>query len=79
MQEDKDEKEKKRHPLANIALVSQLAISIVSPILVGLFIGGYLDDKFKKDGLFTVILLFIGAGSGIMNLFKLAYPKNKEK
>lgn len=79
MDREEEKKDKKRHPLANIALVTQLGISIVTPILLGLFIGDYLDQKFNKNGVFTVILLVFGAGSGILNLFKLTYPKNKEK
>jgi len=79
MNNNDDRDKKKRNPLANLALVTQIAISIMTPILLGLYIGKYLDQKFNKDGLFTVILLLLGAGSGLLNLFKMSMPKDKEK
>lgn len=79
LKNDMETDRKKRHPLSNIALVTQLGISIATPILLGLYLGDLLDAKFEKNGLFTVILLVLGAVTGILNLIKMTYPKNKEK
>ena len=62
---------KKGKILKNLALVSQLAISIVTPILLCLWVGGKLDEKFNKNGIFSVIFIVIGAGAGFLNLLKM--------
>lgn len=77
--DNEDEEEIKKSPLANLALITQLGLSVASPILLCLFIGSYLDKKFNKEGIFTVGFLLLGAAAGVMNLIKLAYPKKKEK
>lgn len=54
----------------NLALVTQIGLSIVTPIIAGVYLGGLLDKKFNKNMVFTLILIVIGAGAGFLNLFK---------
>lgn len=66
--------------LKNIALVSQIGFSMITPILLGVYIGQFIDKKAGTKGIFTIILLLIGVGGGFVNLFKLTGgPKGKEK
>lgn len=57
--------------LNNLVLITQLGISVLTPIGLGLFIGIKIDEKFNKNGLFTLILLLMGTCAGFMNLLKM--------
>ena len=52
-----------------LGLVTQLGITIVVSILVGLGIGLFLDSKLNLKGPFTILFLIIGIIGG----FKAAY------
>jgi len=57
--------------LKNLALISQIGISIITPILLGVFIGQFVDKWLKTEGIFVIIFIILGAGAGFLNLFKL--------
>ncbi len=66
--------------LKNIGLISQLGISIVTPILLGVFMGQLIDRWLGTQGIFVIIFIVLGAGAGFMNIFKLTGTKgNKRK
>jgi len=66
--------------LKNLALISQIGISMISPILLGIYIGGLLDKWIGTSGIFMIIFIIIGTGAGFLNLFKLTgFWKNKRK
>lgn len=76
MKKDKDYK----GTLKNLTLISQIGISIVTPILLGVFIGQLLDKWIGTKSIFVIIFIILGAGGGFMNLFKLTgVLKNKRK
>lgn len=60
-----------RNALKNLALISQIGISMVTPILIGVFIGGWIDKWAGTDSVFMLIFLLLGAGGGFLNLFKI--------
>ena len=69
-----------RSALKNLALISQLGISMITPILLGVFVGGWLDKKAGTSGVFMLILVILGAGAGFLNLFKITGAfKDKRK
>ena len=71
---------KDRNALNNVALITQIGISMITPILLGVFIGGWIDKWAKTDGVFMLILVIIGAGGGFVNLFKITGAfKDKRK
>ncbi len=73
-------KDDDRSALKNVALISQVGISMVSPILLGVFIGQWIDKKVGTEGIFMLIFIFLGVGGGFMNLFKITGAfKNKRK
>ena len=66
--------------LKNIALITQIGFSMITPILVGVYVGQFIDKKVGTNGIFTIILIIIGVGGGFVNLFKLTGgSKDKEK
>ncbi len=66
--------------LKNITLISQIGLSMITPILLGVYIGQFIDKKVGTKGIFTIIFLLIGVGGGFVNLFKLTGgSKGKEK
>lgn len=60
-----------RNALKNLALISQVGISVITPILIGVFLGGWIDKWLGTEGVFMLILLLLGAGGGFLNLFKI--------
>lgn len=65
-----------KYVLRNLALISQIGISVITPILLGVYIGQFIDKKIGTKGVFSIILIVIGAGAGFLNIFKLAGSKD---
>jgi len=66
--------------LKNLTLISQVGISIITPILLGVFIGQLLDKWIGTKSIFVIIFIILGAGGGFLNLFKITGAwKNKRK
>lgn len=63
----------------NLALITQIGLSIITPILVGVYLGGFMDKKIGTQMIFTLIFIILGAGAGFLNLFKLAGKKGKRR
>lgn len=65
--------------MQNIVLVTQVAISMITPIFLGLFIGSWLDNKIGTSPWFTLILLILGVFSGFLNTYKLIMGNKTKK
>lgn len=79
MKKDKnDNNDKDKYVLKNLALISQIGISVITPILLGVYIGQFIDKKLGTNGVFSIILIIIGAGAGFLNIFKLAGSKDNK-
>ena len=63
----------------NLALITQIGLSIITPILVGVYLGGFMDKQVGTQMIFTLIFIILGAGAGFLNLFKLAGKKGKRR
>lgn len=61
----------------NLTLISQIGLSVITPILLGVFLGQFIDKKLGTDGIFSIIFILLGTGGGFMNIFKLAKGKRK--
>ncbi|OLS01821.1 AtpZ/AtpI family protein [Tissierella creatinophila] len=57
--------------LKNLALISQVGISVITPILLGVYIGQWIDKWVGTNGLFMIIFILLGTGGGFLNLFKI--------
>lgn len=65
--------------MKNLVLLSQLAISLVSPIFLGLFLGIGIDRYFNLGHIFTLVLMLLGVISGFINAYKLILSLNRNK
>lgn len=69
-----------RDALQNLALITQVGLSVITPILLGVYLGQFMDKKVGTKGVFSIIFIVLGAGAGFMNIFKLAGgQRNKRK
>lgn len=54
-----------------------LGFQLVAAILIGVFGGQWLDKKFGTDPWLMMLGLFLGAGAGFYNLFRIVVWKNQ--
>ena len=53
---------------------------MITPILLGLFIGQKIDRWIGTENIFAIIFILLGVGAAFMNLFKISGVwKNKRK
>lgn len=64
--------------MKNIVLISQLAISIITPILVGVLFGMLIDKWLNLNGIFSIILMLLGVASGFLSAYKIIMRTNKD-
>jgi ATP synthase protein I len=57
---------------SGMGYVGKIALGLVLPIFVGLFLGNYLDGKFGTSPLFVLALILLGIISGFAWLYKTA-------
>ena len=62
-----------------LALITQLGLVIVASILIGLFVGIFLDRKIGASGLFTIIFVIFGAIGGFMAAYGLIKDLDKRR
>jgi len=75
MQEDRAEKARgpDRHglPPGAGAILGRVATELVAGVIVGTFIGWVLDRWFGTSPLFLVLLFFLGAAAGMLNVWRM--------
>lgn len=49
---------------------SHLAAVIITPPIIGLFLGRFLDDRLGTDWVFTISLVILGIFSGLWSMYK---------
>ena len=54
-----------------MGLITELGLSVVISILIGLFTGLWLDRRFGSNGIFTIIFLICGVIAGFIAAYKL--------
>ena len=70
---DTKKNKKKDNSVARaFVLVSQLGLSMAGCVVVGLFIGIYLDRWLGTSPWMMVVFLFIGAGAAVKLIYDLA-------
>ena len=58
-------------PVAGIALAGRVATELVAGIAVGTFLGWLIDRWLETTPIFMLILFFLGAAGGLMNIWRL--------
>ena len=75
MQEDRDEKTRGPDlhglPTGAGAILGRVATELVAGVIVGSFIGWVLDRWFGTSPLFLVLLFFLGAAAGMLNVWRM--------
>lgn len=64
--------------LQNLALISQVGIMMLVPILGGVLLGAFLDQFFKTGGIFLIIFVLIGVGTSFRNLYMLSIRQTRD-
>jgi ATP synthase protein I len=72
-------KKNQKNVYQNLALITQIGLSIITPILLGVYLGGFIDKKLGTQMVFTLIFVILGAGAGFLNLFKLVDKKGSHR
>ncbi|MDD4564472.1 MAG: AtpZ/AtpI family protein [Eubacteriales bacterium] len=65
--------------LVTIAFISQLGMTIITPIILGALAGHWLDVKMGTGIIFFLILFCLGIAGGIYGAYKLIKTIEKKK
>lgn len=65
--------------LQYLALVTQIGIHMALPIVGGIYVGAYLDQKFFTGSAFLIFGTLLGVFSGIAGVYRLISYELKEK
>ncbi len=65
--------------LANFALVSQIGIMMVIPIILGVWLGSKIDNKLGTGPLFLIIFMILGVGASFRNIYLIVYKQFEKK
>lgn len=65
--------------LQNIALISQIGISMLVPIFGCIWLGHFLDTKLHTSPWLLLLFIFIGIFSAFRNLFLLTKKQSEKK
>lgn len=64
--------------MKNVALITQIGVTIISTILIALLIGKKLDEWLGTGVIFTLIFILLGISSSFMTILRLgAKEKNR--
>lgn len=64
--------------MKNVALITQIGVTIISTILIALLIGKKLDEWLGTGVIFTFIFILLGISSSFMTILRLgAKEKNR--
>lgn len=64
-------RKRKGNILENLALISYIGISMIVPIIGGVYVGRWLDIRFNTQPIFLFVFIIIGVGTAFCSLFKL--------
>ncbi|MGB3368956.1 MAG: AtpZ/AtpI family protein [Acidaminobacteraceae bacterium] len=62
---------------ANLALISQIGIMTALPIVGGVYIGKYLDEKFGSNGLILLVFIVFGVVSSFYQMIRFTIKKSQ--
>lgn len=65
--------------LANFALVSQIGVMMVVPIILGVWLGGMIDNKLGTGALFLILFIILGVGASFRNVYLIVIKQFEKK
>lgn len=54
----------------NLAYLTQVAFLMLTPIIGGIYLGNFLDDKLNSSPWFLLLGVIMGVGTAFMSLYK---------
>lgn len=76
MNNDNDDQEKS--PMSQAAPYLGLGVQLAATIVIMLFIGKWIDDKFNTGSIWTLVFAFVGGGAGLYNFIKTVLNLEKK-
>lgn len=64
-------KQNNRHPFQAFGLMTAILSQLVGSVLIGIFLGRWLDGQFRTEPLFLIIGLLIGLAAGVYAMLRL--------
>ncbi|BES66635.1 hypothetical protein SANA_30740 [Gottschalkiaceae bacterium SANA] len=64
--------------MKNVALITQIGITIISTILLALFVGKKLDEWLGTGLVFTLIFLLLGVATSFMTILRLGLKEENK-
>ncbi|MGG0716144.1 AtpZ/AtpI family protein [Robertmurraya massiliosenegalensis] len=64
-------KQNNRHPFQAFGLMSAILSQLVGSVLIGIFLGRWLDGQLRTEPLFLIIGLLLGLAAGIYAMLRL--------
>lgn len=55
----------------NLFLITQIGLVFMISVLLSIFLGNIIDEKFNSGNIFKVIFIIIGVVSGFASVFKI--------
>lgn len=74
----KDDK-KTKEILRNLSMITQLGLSVMTPILLCVVGAGYIDRRFDTGSWVLIPGIVIGAGAGMLSMIKIGKMMSKKK
>ena len=62
-----------------LGLVGELGLIVSICIGGGLLLGVWLDEKLGTRALFTILLIFAGAGAAFIKIYRMVLPRSPKK
>ncbi len=72
---NEDKKNSNRDVIVALGYLTQLSVTMVAIIMVGVLFGRFLDKVFGTSPWFLLIFSLLGAAAAIMNLFNISKRK----
>lgn len=62
---------KSKKPYSALAMISQVGLNVLIPIVAMILLGAWIDEKFRTKGIALLVCTLIGIGAGLGNIVRL--------
>ena len=70
--------ENNKNPLAQAGPYLGLGVQLAATIVIMVFIGRWIDEKYNTNNIWTLVFAFIGGGAGIYNFIRAVLDLEKK-
>ena len=72
-----EDKKHNNELLRSLYMVSQIGLTISACVIIGVFLGRFLDNTFGTSPVLLIIFSLLGAGAGFRSIFQYANKKDQ--